>query len=72
VGRSDAARRTRTFIPRLRKVLEKASSGGKSNVATRKKIEDKAKQHPQYWRCQWLGRCYYCYFAGRWWKIGCM
>ena len=53
-------------------VDDTAEAIDKANAALRKKIEAKATEHPQYSRCQWLGRCYYCYFAGNWWRIGCM
>jgi hypothetical protein len=54
------------------RLLNEVSDDGNTSTSKRKKIEDKAKQHPHFTRCQWLGPCYYCFFAGRWWKIGCM
>ena len=61
--------------PEVARLLDRASAGDETGATTKKRkkdIEDRASQHPQYARCQWLGRCYYCYFAGKWWRIGCM
>jgi hypothetical protein len=57
----------------LAEVLEQIDAGTKGDSAKQAAIEKAATEDSRgLVRCQWLGTCYYCFFAGQWWKIACM
>lgn len=58
----------------LARVLEQLTQEDEAGSTSRPggtEIE-KAAAKRKYGPCRWLGRCYYCFFAGRWWLIGCI
>jgi hypothetical protein len=57
----------------LARVLDQLSGTTKGDSMKKSDIEKLAEDDSrQFVRCQWLGQCYYCYFANTWWRIGCM
>jgi hypothetical protein len=56
----------------LARVLEELAQNPRVDAAKQKQIEQDAAQDSRgLARCQWLGRCYYCFFGGKWWRIAC-